>query len=127
MELTFNNPQTRVLFKEIFIELFQENKAFFVDIITEIIDDLNTSGIILKNNQDNLGNANLSGSKTGVYYKCGTQAYSQNSNKIGIQTEADTWDSFLEDIDEFAVDTGIEDFSVNLDHYLYGHPKQELV
>jgi len=126
MELTFNNPQTRVFFKEIFIELFQENKTFFVDVIKEIIDDLNTPRVTLKNNQDNFDDANLSESKAGVYYKCGTQVHAQNNDK-GSQMGVDSWDSFLDEIDEFTVDTGIEDFSANLDHYLYGHPKQELI
>jgi hypothetical protein len=34
----------------------------------------------------------------------------------------DPWDSL--DIDEIAVDTGIEDFAENHDHYLYGTPKR---
>ncbi len=34
----------------------------------------------------------------------------------------DPWDSL--DIDEIAVDTGIEDFAENHDHYLYGIPKR---
>lgn len=36
--------------------------------------------------------------------------------------KCDPWDNL--DIDEIAVDTGIEDFSVNHDHYLYGIPKK---
>ncbi|QTA93246.1 hypothetical protein [Desulfonema magnum] len=34
----------------------------------------------------------------------------------------DPWDSL--DIEEIAVDTGIEDFAENHDHYLYGTPKR---
>jgi hypothetical protein len=34
----------------------------------------------------------------------------------------DPWDSL--DIKEIAVDTGIEDFAENHDHYLYGTPKR---
>jgi len=34
----------------------------------------------------------------------------------------DPWDSL--NIDEIAVDTGIEDFSLNHDHYIYGAPKR---
>ncbi|MEE4358875.1 MAG: hypothetical protein V2I97_20570 [Desulfococcaceae bacterium] len=34
----------------------------------------------------------------------------------------DPWDSL--DIDEIAVDTGIEDFAENHDHYLYGTAKR---
>ena len=29
----------------------------------------------------------------------------------------------LFDMSQYAVDTGIPDLAVNLDHYLYGHPK----
>lgn len=36
--------------------------------------------------------------------------------------ENDPWDNL--DIDEIAVDTGIEDFAENHDHYLYGTPKR---
>ncbi|MBI4327834.1 MAG: hypothetical protein HY674_21600 [Chloroflexi bacterium] len=32
-------------------------------------------------------------------------------------------DAPLFDMSKFAVDTGISDLAVNLDHYLYGHPK----
>jgi hypothetical protein len=32
-------------------------------------------------------------------------------------------DDILFRMHEFAVDTGIPDLSVNIDHYLYGHPK----
>lgn len=34
----------------------------------------------------------------------------------------DPWDNL--DIDKIAVDTGIEDFAENHDHYLYGTPKR---
>ncbi|HEX9971732.1 MAG TPA: hypothetical protein VGD14_06640 [bacterium] len=33
-------------------------------------------------------------------------------------------DPWLESVEDYAVDTGIEDFSINHDHYLYGVPKQ---
>ena len=36
----------------------------------------------------------------------------------------DPWLDFLDHIDEHAVDTGIEDLSLNHDHYLYGVPKR---
>jgi len=32
-------------------------------------------------------------------------------------------DDPLFDMSKYAVDTGIPDLAVNLDHYLYGHPK----
>jgi hypothetical protein len=33
-------------------------------------------------------------------------------------------DPWLEPVEDYAVDTGIEDFSLNHDHYLYGVPKK---
>ncbi|CAN2041712.1 conserved hypothetical protein [Candidatus Magnetomoraceae bacterium gMMP-15] len=42
--------------------------------------------------------------------------------KQKISIDDDPWDNL--DIDEIAVDTGIEDFAKNHDHYLYGTPKQ---
>ncbi len=39
------------------------------------------------------------------------------------QIENDPWIEFLENIDQYAVKTGIEDFAKNHDHYLYGVPK----
>lgn len=36
----------------------------------------------------------------------------------GMNKNIDPWDTL--DIDEIAVDTGIEDFAENHDHYLYG-------
>lgn len=44
---------------------------------------------------------------------------------VGIKQEPssdDPWDNL--NIDEIAVDTGIEDFAENHDHYLYGNPKR---
>lgn len=41
-----------------------------------------------------------------------------------IYTKADPWLEFLDHIDEYAVDTGKSDFSLNHDHYLYGTPKR---
>ena len=37
-------------------------------------------------------------------------------------TNDDSWNSL--NLDEIAVDTGIEDFAENHDHYLYGTPKR---
>ena len=34
------------------------------------------------------------------------------------------WLEFLDNIDEFSVDTGIEDYSINHEYYLYGGPKR---
>jgi len=36
----------------------------------------------------------------------------------------DAWSEFLENIDEYAVETGIKDLAENHDHYLYGVPKR---
>ncbi len=38
--------------------------------------------------------------------------------------ESDAWTDFLENIDKYAVETGIKDLAENHDHYLYGTPKQ---
>lgn len=37
--------------------------------------------------------------------------------------EADPWMEFLDNIDQYAVETGIKDLAENHDHYLYGTPK----
>lgn len=42
--------------------------------------------------------------------------------ELNENEENDPWDSL--NIDEIAVDTGIEDFAENHDHYLYGIPKK---
>ena len=46
------------------------------------------------------------------------------SFEIGERSEAkhDPWDNL--NIEEIAIDTGIEDFAENHDHYLYGTPKK---
>ena len=36
----------------------------------------------------------------------------------------DPWLDFLDDIDSYAVDTGISDFSINHEYYLYGGAKR---
>ena len=36
----------------------------------------------------------------------------------------DPWIEFLDQIDQYAVDTGISDLSLQHDHYLYGVPKR---
>lgn len=38
--------------------------------------------------------------------------------------QQDPWIDFLTHIQEYAVDTGIEDLSLNHEHYLYGGPKR---
>ncbi len=39
-----------------------------------------------------------------------------------IVTSEDSWDSL--DVSAISVDTGVEDFAENHDHYLYGLPKR---
>jgi hypothetical protein len=49
-------------------------------------------------------------------------------NYLGImeaESEVDNnWLEFLDNIDEYSVDTGIEDYSINHEYYLYGGPKR---
>jgi hypothetical protein len=49
-------------------------------------------------------------------------------NYLGvIETEPEVdknWLEFLDNIDEYCVDTGIEDYSINHEYYLYGGPKR---
>jgi len=46
--------------------------------------------------------------------------------KFEAKTEKndDMWTDFLENIDKYAVETGIKDLAENHDHYLYGTPKR---
>jgi hypothetical protein len=45
----------------------------------------------------------------------------------GVQESepSDPWLEFLDNIDHYAVDTGITDFSINHEYYLYGGPKRQ--
>lgn len=36
-----------------------------------------------------------------------------------------TWLEFVENIDKYAIDAGVDDLSINHDHYLYGAPKRQ--
>jgi len=47
-----------------------------------------------------------------------------NDSSESYSYKARSWSDFVNNIDEFAVDIGIEDLAVNHDHYLYGLPKQ---
>lgn len=52
------------------------------------------------------------------------EMFKKEGISVGIIQEPssdDPWDNL--NIDEIAVDTGIEDFAENHDHYLYGIPK----
>ncbi len=48
-----------------------------------------------------------------------------NVEKAVIRNQEDPWIEFLDNIDQYAVDTGIEDFSINHEYYLYGSPKRQ--
>jgi len=48
---------------------------------------------------------------------------SHSSKDVAQKPADDPWLYFLDHIDQYAVDTGIEDLSLNHDHYLYGVPK----
>lgn len=49
-------------------------------------------------------------------------------NYLGVieaEPEVDKkWLEFLDNIDQYSVDTGIEDYSINHEYYLYGGPKR---
>lgn len=49
------------------------------------------------------------------------EAEKKKIEKVEIDLE---WMEFLENIDEYAIETGIEDLAENHDHYLYGTPKR---
>jgi hypothetical protein len=44
-------------------------------------------------------------------------------NEAKTDVAADPKDDVLLNMSQFAVDMGIPDLAVNIDHYLYGHPK----
>lgn len=48
----------------------------------------------------------------------------QHFSKEIESEKKDPWVEFLDQIDEYAVDTGIPDLSYQHDHYLYGVPKR---
>lgn len=54
------------------------------------------------------------------------QCVSQYLTNLEIEIQDDPWIEFLDNIDQYAVDAGIEDFSINHEHYLYGSPKKIL-
>ncbi len=57
--------------------------------------------------------------ETEAYFKAESIKTAENKEpKIN-----DPWIEFLENIDQYAVETGIEDLAKNHDHYLYGIPK----
>ena len=50
------------------------------------------------------------------------QVFKTEGISAKIKLPTDSWDEL--DIETIAVDTGIQDFAENHDHYLYGNPKQ---
>lgn len=44
---------------------------------------------------------------------------------MGSDGGDESWSEFLENIDQYAVETGIKDLASNHDHYLYGTPKRK--
>ena len=58
-----------------------------------------------------------------VMFKREVESMQIAENMKQKKIENDPWIEFLEHIDEYAVNTGIEDFAKNHDHYLYGIPK----
>jgi hypothetical protein len=48
----------------------------------------------------------------------------QTLHRLHSEAATDPWMDFLSHIQEYAVDTGIEDLSLNHEHYLYGGPKR---
>ena len=53
------------------------------------------------------------------------QCVSQYLNSSKIRNQEEPWIEFLDNIDQYAVDTGIEDFSINHEYYLYGSTKRQ--
>jgi hypothetical protein len=43
--------------------------------------------------------------------------------EVATREERSSKDDILFNMADYAVDTGIPDLAVNIDHYLYGHPK----
>ena len=60
-----------------------------------------------------------------IHYKKLTDEIISKAHKIIISGTSLKDNEFLNDIDKYAVDTGIEDFSINHEHYLYGGPKRQ--
>lgn len=48
----------------------------------------------------------------------------QQTQTVGQEQQSDPWLDFLDDIDAHAVETGIDDFSINHEFYLYGGVKR---
>jgi hypothetical protein len=44
---------------------------------------------------------------------------------MGSDGGDEPWSEFLDNIDQYAVETGIKDLAANHDHYLYGTPKRK--
>jgi hypothetical protein len=60
---------------------------------------------------------------TGIPLPDGTPVRVEAESCTAAKGESLPQDDILLRMGEFAVDTGIPDLAVNIDHYLYGHPK----
>jgi len=79
---------------------------------------------------------NVDETEAAVYQKISKDVHSQLSSVVSrwlkkylekLEPESNVdkeWLEFLDNIDEYAVDTGIEDLSINHEYYLYGGPKR---
>jgi hypothetical protein len=61
--------------------------------------------------------------RDGVHLPEGAPVRVELVNKQSSEPSLSPDDDALLHMSELAVDTGIPDLSVNIDHYLYGHPK----
>jgi len=79
---------------------------------------------------------NVEETEAAVYQKISKDVRSQLSlvvsrwlkrylEKLESESQVDKdWLEFLDNIDKYVVDTGIEDLSINHEYYLYGGPKR---
>ena len=79
---------------------------------------------------------NIEEKEAAAYQKISKDVHSQLSlvasrwlkkylEKLELEPQVDKeWLEFLDNIDDYAVDTGIEDLSINHEYYLYGGPKR---
>jgi hypothetical protein len=59
----------------------------------------------------------------GIHLPEGSPVRVEVVNKKPSDQTLSSEDDALLNMSKFAVDTGIPDLAVNIDHYLYGHPK----
>jgi hypothetical protein len=61
--------------------------------------------------------------ENGVHLPEGAPVRVELMNKVDSAGTRSPKDDVLFRMGEYAIDTGIPDLAVNIDHYLYGHPK----